>query len=256
MNQLAASALCLLLFGVGACAKKDPRPMRTEPWLAHPPASASANSDAATPATRYTLTEQSVIRLELPTKRGPLRGSLTRITGELSIDRRDLAQSRGQVRADLGTLSVQGADGNADAALLAQARNALDLADASGASAASTFELTAFEDASPAQLESAPEGDGGAPFVRRARGTAVGDLLLHGFRVTRRASLEAEFGFGGDRQVPSTVVIRSRTPFVISLETHAIRALELEGAGKAHSGASPRAREIRVSIELYGRKFE
>ena len=236
MNQLVPKstlplALCALV-SVSACAKKEQKPLRTEPWLAHPAASAAAldGSDAALPSTRYTLTEQSRIRFEIPAKRGTLRGTLSRVSGELSVTLGDLAQSRGQVRADLGSLSLEGPDAN-DAAPLARARAALELSDA-GAAPSATFDLSELGDVSPSQVEPAPGSDAGSPFTRRARATAVGKLLLHGFRVVRRAPVEAEFGFVGDRSVPGTLVIRSRAPFVVSLETHAIRALRPDSEQK------------------------
>lgn len=228
--------------------------MRTEPWLAHPKASASASNDAALPLVRYAVGADSVVRFELPTPQGAVHGTLTNVSGELSLDLGDLSRSRGAVQAELGSLVVNGPQASDDAALLERARAALELTDAG--SSLSRFELSSLEDLSPTQLESAPESDAGATFVRRARATAVGTLLLHGFRVTRRAPLEAEFGFTTDRRVPSTLVIRSRTPFVISLETHAIRALEPESPRKARPGATPRSREIRVSVELYARKVD
>lgn len=248
----------ILLFSAG-CAKKEPKPLRTEPWLAHPPARerASEAGDAALPLTRYVLGEGSVIRFELPTKRGTLSGSVTRVSGELNVDLSDLTHSRGLVRADLGSLTIHaGTEGN-DAALLERARAALELSsDAQAPSAFASFDLTSVEDASPAQVEPGPERDAGSPFSRQSHFTAIGNLLLHGFRVTRRVPLSAEFGFAGDRQVPRSVLIRSRSPFVISLETHAIVALAHESLAKASAAAPVQARDVRVSIELYGTKVD
>ncbi len=259
MNKHAASALslaALLLLGT-ACAKKEPpKPIHTEPWLAHPPARAAASADAALPLARYALSAQSQIHFEVPSKHGTLHGSLSRVNGEFSIDAHDLSQAHAQIQVDLSSLTVS-ADGNSDdAALLARAKSALGIADG-GSPVSASFELSSLEDVAPAQLEPVPDGDAGAPVVRRARATAVGNLLLHGFRVVRRAPLAAEFSFGGDRQVPASVVIRSRAPFVISLETHEIRVPEAEAnAKKTAKGAASHAREARVSIELYGTKID
>lgn len=255
------TTLGLLLLCVVGCAKKEPKPMRTEPWLAHPPASANAGaSDAsAFPLTRYVLEPRSVIRFELPTRRGALRGSISRVSGELEIALSDLTHSHGVVRADLGSLDIHAASATeaSEAALLERARAALELTPGAGASTAfASFELTSVEDAAPTQLEPAPERDAGGPFMRRTRFSALGNLLLHGFRVARRAPLEAEFGFAGNRQVPSSVVIRSRAPFVVSLETHAIVAVLGESDSKAPSGAPARARDVHVSVELYGTKVD
>ena len=249
MNRLVSAAVGVSLLVVGACSKKEPRPVRTEPWLAHPSASAAASESVPAVATRYALSAQSVLRFEVPARGGALRGSLTRITGELSVNLADLSTSRGQVRADLASLTLE----SNDAARLERALSALDVNDG-GASPVSSFELAGLEDLSVSRVEEAPGGD--TPFVRRARGTAIGNLLLHGFRVTRRVPLEVEFGFGGDRRTPSTLAIRSRTPLVISLETHAIRSFEPQGGGKAQKGAAASAREVRVTIELYGTKID
>lgn len=255
--------LCLLLLCVAGCDKKEPKPLRTEPWLAHPTARASASADAGLPLTLYRLDERSVIRFELPTKRGALSGTVTRVNGVLSVDLSDLTHCRGLVRADLGSLTLGLASSNErnDPALLERARAALELTpDASPRNAVASFGFKSLEDASPTQIEPAPERatDSGspAPFSRRARFTAVGDLMLHGFRVARRAPLEAEFSFADDRQVPRSVLIRSRAPFVISLETHAIVALGDESSAKGPSAAPLQAREARVSVELYATKTD
>lgn len=261
MNRLASTTACCLLLWAASCAKKEPKPLRTEPWLAHPAARASASGDAALPTTRYVLGKDSLIRFEIPTKRGPLSGSITRVSGELNLDLANLALSRGVVRADLGSLEIHGSRdaGGSDPALLERARAALELSpDAGENSAFASFTLTSVEDASPPMIEPSPERDASASaaFSRRAHFTAVGDLLLHGFRVLRRAPLSAEFGFAGDRQVPHSVLIRSRAPFVVSLETHSIVAAAGEGRTKVPAWAPTQAREVRVSVELYGTKVD
>jgi len=258
LNHFCASALGALLL-LSACAKKEQKPLHTEPWLAHPPASATASSEAGLPTARYALTAQSQIHFELPSKHGTLHGNLTRVSGELELSPGDLEHSHGQVQVDLSSLTLS-EDGSADTnALLTRARRALGLtdsaADASSPTSAS-FELSSLEDVVPAQLEPAPDSDAGTPFARKARATAVGDLLLHGFRVVRRAPLEAELSFTSDRALPATISIRSRAPFVVSLETHEIRVHDLDTGKKPPKGAAAHAREARVSVELYGRKID
>lgn len=244
--------------------------MRTEPWLAQPSARASASGAAALPSTRYVLGTDSVIRFEIPTKQGPLSGSLTRVTGELNVDLSNLALSRGAVRAELGSLEIQPKSGGAsnESTLLERARAALELpSDPTAPPVFASFELTSVEDASPPFIDTlrdvrprdaAHERDASTPLTlsRHARFTAVGDLLLHGFRVVRRAPLSAEFGFTADGRTPQTIVIRSRAPFVVSLETHAIVALAPESRTKVPGSAPAAAREVHVTIELYGTKSD
>jgi len=237
--------------------------MRTEPWLARPPASASASaSSAALPLTRYVLGEQSVIRFEIPTKHGPLSGTLSHVSGELAIDLSDLTRSRGQVRVELGSLEIhaeRGARGG-DSALLERARAALELpSDPQAPAAFASFELSSIEDAAPTLIEPPAQRAGATTAANRhAHLTAVGNLLLHGFRVLRRAPLSAEFAFAGDRQTPDSLSIRSRSPFVVSLETHAIVALAPAPEPRQKAGSTPpaRARDARISVELYGTKAD
>ena len=261
-------ATWLLLLGCAAgCAKKEPKPQRTEPWLAHPSARASNREDAALPLTRYTLSERSLIRFEIPTKRGTLTGAVSRVSGELELDLTDLTRSHGTVRADLGSLDIHarardehhGHDEHDehDQGLLERARAALEIStDAGVPNAFASFELTSVEDASPSSIDPAPERDAGprSAFIRHARLTAVGNLLLHRFRVVRRAPLALEFSFAGDGPVPKGVLIRSRTPFVVSLETHQVVALAAESRTKVPGAAPAQARDALVSVELYGIK--
>ena len=253
---VAAFAVALVASG---CAKKESKPVHSEPWLAHPPASAAASPNAAVPATRYVLSSRSVIFFELPTRRGKVQGKLTKLSGELDMVFGGLAQSRGQVRAELGSLSLD--DDSAESATwLARARSALGVALADGGSASATtlasYEVTALSDVSPELLEAGRANDAGVAPARRARATADGNLLLNGFRVTKRAALEAEFGFSGNLALPTSVVIRTRSPLVLSLETHEIHLHEpaANGANRRRNPTPAAPHNVRISVELYGTK--
>ena len=261
------STALLVLLCAASCAKKESKPLRTEPWLAHPPAQASANGDAALPLTRYALSERSLIRFEIPIQHGRLSGTVTRVSGELELDAANLAESHGSVRADLSSLEIHASARDShdareerDLGLLERARAALDLSPDGGAAPAAfaSFELTSIEDALPTRIEPAPERDESAKSasIRHARLTAVGNLLLHGFRVVRRAPLAVEFSFAANGQVPQSVLIRSRAPFVVSLETHAIVAPAAESRTKVPGAALGKARDALVSVELYGTKID
>ncbi|HEX3773413.1 MAG TPA: hypothetical protein VHV51_03055 [Polyangiaceae bacterium] len=244
---------------VGAgCTPKKTKPVHTEPWLAHPPASAEATPDAAIATTRYVVGERSVIRLELPTQRGKLRAKLTRVHGELQIALGALAQSRAQISAELGSLALDGDDDDSAGEWLARAQRALGITDGGASSALTSFEVTALDDVSPEAIAPTEPSDAGRSNTRRVRANADGDLLLNHFRVQKRAPLEAEFAFGADRAVPESVLIRSRGPLVVSLETHEIQLRDSEDArenrDKRRQKAAQSPHEVRVSVELYGTK--
>lgn len=258
-QRTAALFLLLASASVGpGCTPKKTKPVHTEPWLAHPPASVEVASDAAIQLTRYVLGERSVIRLELQTKRGKLHAKLTRVHGELEIALTALAQSRAQISAELGSLALDGDDDANAGEWLARAEQALGVADGGASSATASFDVIALDDVSPEALEAKELGDGGRANTRHVRASAEGNLLLNSFRVQKRAPLEAEFAFGADRAVPDSVLIRSRSPFVISLETHEIRLRESPDArgttDKHRPKVAPSPHEVRVSVELYGTK--
>jgi hypothetical protein len=260
LRTLALAAFGAILIGTG-CKRQSPKPSHTEPWLRHPvpsasPSAAAAESDASLPSTRYVLTEESVVRVELPTANGKLKGSFRRVTGELQVTLGALSQSHGQVRTDLTSLAF---DDDADSALwLARVRAALDLPDSGvlGPGTEASFDLSALDDPVPESIEAAPRPDGGTPSARRVRATAAGNLLLHGFRVSKRLPLEAEFRFTDRATLPTSVVIRTRGSFVVSLATHEIRLRvpSVRSPEKALAEGAQALRPLRVTLELHGRK--
>ena len=219
-----------------ACSKKTPKPKHTEPWLAHPSASAGV-PDASIASVAFRLAAGSKLEFELKTKKARWQGQVPSLHGSLELSPANLAATRAHVEADLRTLSLDGDASDASDT----ARRALGLtADAGpGGAASAVFELGSLDDlASPSLLEARTHGEPSG--VRRVRATAVGELSLHGFRVSERVPVDAEVTLspGGD---PISLVIRSRTPFVVSLVTHQI----------APRGVDPAPREARVSFELH-----
>lgn len=242
---IAALALGLAFTG---CAKKEPKPLRTEPWLAHAVPSASASSDAGLAPVRYTLEAPSAVEVTLTAERGvELNGKLSGVMGELSLEPRELARSRGNVRVELRSLTIGTRAQPSDPALTRLALQALELTDREAGSAAS-FELTALDDLSEPLLEPVPER-AALPFKRKLQATAVGNLLLHGFRVERRVPVRVECMYESDRQLPSGLSIWSSKPFVISLETHAIEAVD-------PAGKRPKVVGVRANIEFHYRKID
>lgn len=248
----AFALLAALSVTVAGCSKKEPKPLRTEPWLAHPPASArpsaSTGGDAGPERPQCAFDQRSVAHVSLTADRGlELVGKAEHVTGFIGYDPSDLSHSNGFVRVDLRDLSFGPRDGSADPALGELAKQALDIA-AGGANLGARFELTGLEDASPAALEPVPESSP-LPFKRKLRATAVGTLLVHGFRVERRIPVLAECEYRDDRQIPAEVAIWTAKPFVISLDTHAIEAVD-------RSGKRAKAGSVRVSIELHCKKVD
>lgn len=243
------------LLGLAACAKKEQKPLRTEPWLAHPSASAPIGNDAGLKSDRYALDEQSRLRIEMPGTRGSVRGSITRLQGQIQIDPDDLSRTRAQVFADLNSLNFEEPSADGSPTLLSRARAALELDKADSPFKNASFELSALEQLSALRLESSSGilRNGG---TRPLRAVAVGNLLLHGFRVQERVPVEVELGPPGTAGSAAVLSIRSRAPLVVSLETHAISVISPHEADHRHSERPLRGpREVWVTIEIHAIKL-
>lgn len=246
LKRRAAAALGLLLLALG-CSKREPAPHRTEPWLASPSASGGA---AAGGPRRYHFTSDSVIRFTASGHKGKLSGHVAPSGGELRLDPRDLRSASASLEVDLTRLDVETplpegvelGEGSPSALALdwlelgpgvpAERRAQLKIA---------RFELSALENLSSTWLETSARKAGAV------RATAVGTLLLHGFRAPVRVELQLRAAG------PERLSIRSASALVLPLEPHDITARGPSGVVDAL--AASRAgdwlgKSMRIELEL------
>jgi polyisoprenoid-binding protein YceI len=232
---LAVKYLALLAVLVLACSKKEEPPRRTAPWRAQPSASARTTSEAG--PLRFRVLPESSFRFSVPTRRSRPAGTIALQGGTIDLDPRDLSRTKATLDFDLTRLSVdsdslpQGAelDGAEPRALALQW---LELgagvpAERREQFSKAHFELSAVEDASgPFDLEASKS-------TARTTATAVGSLLLHGFRapVRTRVQLQAQKPTGPE--AARRVTIRSLDPVVLSLPAHDILARSASGVNDA-----------------------
>ena len=235
-----------------ACSKKVEPPRRTEPWLANPSTSTSISSSAPR---RFHFASESLIRFSLPSRKARAGGSAPLAGGELLLEPQQLERSRASIEVDLTKLTLdestlpEGADlgGRAASELMLEW---LEL----GADVPSEkreqftkarFELTSIENLSvPALLLE--------PRQKRVRATAVGTLLIHGFRAPVRSDVWLEPLAAGSSGEPR-LSIRSASPLVVPLAPHDIGARS--AAGLPDPLAAARAAEwvgkaVRLELEL------
>lgn len=198
------------------CSKPEPPPTRTEPW---PAQSSSARGQlAATGPWEWWIEPRGEGSFVLEAPKRTLRGRVRVVRGELQLDPQNLMGLRGRIALDLGSLVVEGADGEDDRAESSHAQNWLDI----GASRPVTererarwaeFRIQRVVEATPksahegrltqgtAGLVSAGtvgEGQGDSaekPQGRKAEVTAEGTLELHGYRIARRVRLALIFHY-------------------------------------------------------------
>lgn len=248
------SAVTLL----GACRKHEEPVHRTEPWLAHPSAS---GSDAALPGTaprRFHFTPDSRVRFSLLGKKGKLSGSAPVQSGSLVLDPRDLTHSSATLTIDLASLAVDDSNLPEGMALgmspSAVAQQWLELGAEVPVETREQFRVARFELSSVEGWSGAALDFSGRRRVT-VRATAVGTLLLHGFRAPVRAELAltpqaADPGTGGH---PGRLSIRSASALVLPLAPHDISARSPSGVVDA--AATARATDFigksaRIELEL------
>jgi hypothetical protein len=246
--------LPLLTTSLG-CAKKQEAPRRTEPWLAS--ASASGNPAPRGPL-ELRFSQESRITFSVPTRQAKLGGHVPLAEGKLHLDPDKLEASTATLAADLTRLviaedtlpsNVEPPPGSPSALALswlelgpdvpAERRDQFNLA---------RFELVSLENLSKPSLDTAGEPKRPAP----VRATAVGTLLLHGYRAPVRAEVLLQVlppAEGGRLRLS----IRSSSPLVLPLAPHDIVARGPSGMPDPLQTA--RAAEVvgknaRIELEL------
>jgi len=247
-------ALCALLACAG-CKQAEPVPHRTEPWLAHP--SASGAAAAAGAPRRFDFVAGSRVRFSVAGRKAKLGGSAPLSGGSLSLDSRDLKSASGSVDVDLTKLSIDsdGAppadDALGGAAPAAVALQWLELGPDVAAERRASFATARFELASVDNL-SAPLLDFSAKRPPHVRVTAIGTLLIHGFKEPVRVELVLEPQKPEPGAEPR-LLIRTASALVVALAPHDITARG--PAGIADTAATARAadwvgKSVRIEFEL------
>ncbi|HKY39067.1 MAG TPA: hypothetical protein VJN18_24180 [Polyangiaceae bacterium] len=222
--------LTLLVAGAAGCARKQEAPRRTEPWLA----SASASSS---PAPRGILelhfSPESQIRFSLPARKAKLVGQVPLAEGKLRLDPKNLQASQASISADLTRIAISddslptGGDAPPGSPS-ALALNWLELGPDVPAQQRTQFSLARFELVSLENLSKASLDLDASARKTPVRATAVGTLLVHGYRAPVRAEVVLELLPPSAAQ-PARLSIRSTTPLVLPLAPHDIVARGASG---------------------------
>jgi hypothetical protein len=250
-------ALLLCLGGLlGACRKREEPVHRTEPWLAHPSASSAGRDDSSRAPRRYHFTADSRVRFSVPGKKGKVSGSVPVQAGSLELDARELTSARASVSVDLTALTIDDAElpsglDLGDEAPSAVALRWLELAPDVSADRREQFRLARFELSSVENWSGAPLDFSGRRRVT-VRATAVGTLLLHGFRAPVRAEV-ALTPLPADAGREPKLSIRSTSALVLPLAPHAISARGPGGVVDALATARAGdgiGKNVRLELEL------
>lgn len=256
MPRRKLAQLAALLLACQGCAKAEPAPRRTAPWLASATASADAKAPLANAKRSFRIDAAgSRIQFSLPGRKAKPRGQVPVLGGKLELSLTELETARASVEADLSGISID-PDSLPEDAGLAQAPSALalqwlELGPQVPSEKRAQFTLARFELTSLEGL-SAPALDIGAARPAKVRASAVGSLLLHGFRAPVRVELVLQT-VPTPPGAPLRLSIRTASPLVLPLAPHDIGPRS--PAGVAEPGEAARAeaslgKSARIELEL------
>jgi hypothetical protein len=260
--QLAALGLLVGAFG---CKKPEPPPRRTAPWLASASATSSAATAPLTAKRSFRIdAASSHVRFSLPGRKAKPSGSVPIASGTLELSPRELQSARATIEVDLKGLSIDPSSLLETGASKAAEVDAPEPALAPNVIAQQWLELGAEvpsekrEQFARARFElSSVEGQSGpldfaSNRPARVRLTAIGSLLLHGFRAPVRAELFLQ-------PLPSLtpgslrLSIRSATPLVLPLAPHDIgprNAAGIADPGEAARAEASIGKSAKIEVDL------
>jgi hypothetical protein len=269
---LTACVAVLLLSGCSRAQESSQMDPEARTPQAHPPLPA------------YAWAPDSQVAFRLTARGVNLEGTVRGVRGNITIDPADLSRTRGFVELDLDTLEIfeLHPDGSRGTSHAREAKAWLGL----GATAPNheklrfaRFDLLRIDRPSarsPAEGQPvarkasftgdpklhAPSTAASAPEVEtlRVRGTAIGELTLHGFRIARSVELELHFSYRAPRGPSSQafeVTVAQSKPFWLALAAHEIEPRTAEGAldaeksaevGKSFPAEVPLALQLRAVL--------
>ena len=235
-------ALVVSLLGTWGCDDKKP----TGP--VGPAVSSLAASPVAPSAKTIKLTvdPKSKATLDMPAPKEHIKAFTDAAAGSLTVDPTNLTNSRGEIKMDLTTLTMNHFGNADDASQTKHARCWLEVTDCEegklsdetkAANKYAVYAIRAIENASATDLTKVPATKEGDDEVRNVTLTTKGELLIHGHKVEREADAEVSFHYapGGDAAKPKSLVIKTKKPLRVVLAEHDVKPCD--NFGKIAKGA-------------------
>jgi hypothetical protein len=211
-----------------ACSKKAEPARRTEPWLAHPSANADADTDASRAPLTFHFASGSSIRFSVPGRKAKLSGRVPLGDGALRLDPRDLKSTSAHIDVDLRQLMIDEETLPEGVELAGSTPTALALRwlelgtdvtpERRSELSKARFELTSIDALSAPVLEL-----GTTRTNTHVSATAIGTLLIHGFRAPVRVEVLLA-PLRTEPRAPLRLSIRSASALVLTLAPHDITA--------------------------------
>lgn len=196
------------------------------------PAASSLASSTVAPAagvTVFSVDPTGKTTVDMPGLKEHIKADTTGAAGNLDVDLHNLANSRGEVKIDLSTLTTHTFDeADKNAKQTEHARTWLQVAtdgkiDESNRWAA--FAVRSLDDLSAADVSSVAARPAGNDELRVVTAVVHGEALLHGHKVVRDVPVELTFRYppgSTPTGTPRALEIKTRQPMRVVLKEHEI----------------------------------
>ncbi len=196
---------------------------------------------------KFAIDPRSATTIDMPAPKEHIKAVTEGAMGTIEVDPMNLANTRGEIKADMLSLTTKTFDDAAkDKSQTTHARTWLEVADGEegklddsvkNANRWAVYAIRSIENLSATDLIKIAPTKAGADEVRTVTATTHGELLLHGHKVDRDADVEVAFHYpvGGAADKPSSLTIKSKKPFRTTLSDYDVKPRD--GFGKIAKGA-------------------
>lgn len=214
-----------------------------------PTASSLAPSTASPTAKtmKLTIDPKSSTSIDMPAPNEHIKATTDAAAGTLDVDIKDLTNTRGEIKADLTTLTTKTfGDATKDGSQTTHARTWLEVADGESGKLTddvkatnryATYAIRSVSNVSEKDLSLVvPTKDAGDD-VRTVTATTKGELLIHGHKVDKDLEVEVAFRYPAGATVDKfkQVTIKTKKPMRVTLAEHEVKPRD--GFGKIAKGA-------------------
>lgn len=216
------------------------------------PVGPAVSSLAASPVSptgktiKLTIDPKSKATLDMPAPKEHIKAFTDAAAGTLNVDPANLANSRGEIKMDLTTLTMNHFGNADDASQTKHARCWLEVTDCEegklsdetkAANKYAVYAIRSIENASATDLTKVAATKEGEDEVRTVTLTTKGELLVHGHKVEREAEAEVSFRYapGADAAKPKSLVMKTKKPLRVVLAEHDVKPRD--NFGKIAKGA-------------------
>jgi len=223
-----AALACAATLAATGCSKKE------EDVKLAPVASSLAESKAppTSMVAKYAIDPKGKTTIDMPAPKEHIKAETTASGGSLDVDLMNLANTRGEVKIDMSTITTHTFDDpKQDGTQTEHARNWLEVGtlvtpEEREKNRWALYAIRSIDGLSAADVTKiAPTKDGEGD-VRTVTLTAHGEFLLHGRKVDKEAPLEVALHYpsgAAATSTPSSVVVKTKAPFHITLAEHDVK---------------------------------